>query len=140
MHRKKLKIAKLKPTGKIGRISRNDVDLEPNEEETIKLLAELGFGIDCLKKNHIPKSHSADIVMLGTIWEMKSPESINRKTLKKRIHKASLQSTHIIFDLRRLPSDTDSIEEIIIEKFKEKSTLRRLVIIRPTGEALDFQK
>ena len=71
---------------------------------------------------------------------MKSPESINRKTLKKRIHKASLQSTHIICDLRRLPSDTDSIEEIIIEKFKEKSTLRRLVIIRPTGEALDFQK
>lgn len=130
----------LKPTKKIGKISRNNVGLETNEEETIKFLAKLGFNIECLKKNHIPKSHSADIVMLGAIWEMKSPESINKKTLKKRIHKASLQSTHIIFDLRRIVKDSDKVERDIVEKFKNKSTLRRLIIIRKTGETLDIQK
>lgn len=130
----------LKPTKKIGKISRNDVGLETNAEETIKFLAKFGFNIERLKKNHIPKSHSADIVMLGTIWEMKGPESINKKTLKKRIHKASLQSTHIIFDLRRIVKDSDRVERDIVEKFKDKSTLRRLIIIRKTGEALDIQK
>ncbi len=78
--------------------------------------------------------------MLGAIWEMKSPESINKKTLKKRIHKASLQSTHIIFDLRRIVKDSDKVERDIVEKFKNKSTLRRLIIIRKTGETLDIQK
>lgn len=53
MHRKRLKISELKSSKRVGRISKNDVDLEPNEEDTIKFLARLGFSIECLKKNHI---------------------------------------------------------------------------------------
>lgn len=143
MEKKKLKIHQLERVSKdkIGRISTNGVDLEVHEYSTILLLAEYGFDIECIKKNHTPKTRNADILMLGTIWEMKSPESSNPKTLKKRIHTALLQSSHIIFDLRRIKSEHQiSVEKELLKRFQDKSAFRRIVLIRNKDEILDIIK
>lgn len=142
MHQRSPIITELKPVPKekFGKISKNGIDLEPHEERTIYFLASLGFNVECLKKNHTPKTHSADIVILGTIWEMKAPESINRSTLKKRMHKASQQADKVIFDLRNIKTNYDSAEQIVLDLFYGNRILRRMILIKKTGIALDIKK
>lgn len=107
MHQRPPKIIELKPvpSEQFGKITKNGVKLEPHEESTIVFLSEHGLDVECLKKNHTPKSKNADIVIFGTIWEMKAPKSINKATLKKRMHKASKQADKVIFDLRNIETN-----------------------------------
>lgn len=142
MHQRSPKIIELEPVpkGKIGKISKNGIKLESHEEKTIIFLAEHGLDIECLKKNHTPKSKNADIVIFGTIWEMKAPESINKATLKKRMHKASQQADKVIFDLRNIKANYESAEKIVLELFLGNHTLRRMILIKNTGIALDITK
>ncbi len=140
MHQRQPKIAVLKPSNKEGHISKNGVSLEPHEDRTITFLANLGLDIECLKKNHTPKTHSADIVILGTIWEMKAPESINKATLKKRMHKASKQAEKVIFDLRNIKANYELAEKTVLELFYGNHALRRMILIKNTGVAIDIKK
>ena len=79
--------------------------------------------------------------MNGVLWEIKTPITSSQKTIKKRIHKASLQSNHIIFDLRHIkPNAAEQIQKDIIKRFTEKRTLRRMLLISNDGALIDFRK
>ena len=85
------------------------------------------------EKPHPQIKKNADIVIFGTIWEMKAPESINKATLKKRMHKASQQADKVIFDLRNIKANYESAEKIVLELFLGNHTLRRMILIKNTG-------
>ena len=142
MHQRSPKITELKPVPKekFGKISKNGVKLEPHEEKTIKFLSEHGFDIEYLKSSHTPKSNNADIVISGAIWEMKAPESINKATLKKRMHKASKQADKVIFDLRNIKTNYESAEKTILDLFMGNHILRHMILIKNTGIAIDITK
>ena len=142
MHQRPPRIIELKPVPreKLGKISQNGIKLEPHEEATITFLSEHGLDIECLKSSHTPKSNNADIVISGTIWEMKAPKSINKATLKKRMRKASKQADKVIFDLRNIKTDYESAEKIVLDLFMGNHILRRMILIKNTGIALDITK
>ncbi|MBR6505459.1 hypothetical protein IKT18_01275 [Candidatus Saccharibacteria bacterium] len=137
-----MKIIELKQVSKDrwGIYLKNDVRIEPHEERTAKFLIRFGFNIDVICPTNIPKVHNPDILMAGTIWEIKSPESPNKKTLKKRIHEASEQSSHIILDLRRVKGDSSRIETAVLERFKKNASLKRMILITKKGKVIDFLK
>ena len=140
---KKLKIRELKPApdGEVGYIRKNGAITEPHEDSTFVFLAQFGFDIECIIKNHTPKTHNADISMMGTIWEVKSPESSNKKTLKKRIHTASTQSSHVVFDLRRVRAQFyTEVEKEVIQRFRDKASFRHMLLITNDGRLLDILK
>ena len=136
-----MKVFELKKANKIGRLVLNGIYLEAHEMETVSLLRRYGFDIEMVRPNNTPKSDNPDMVMMGTIWEMKAPKSTNKKTLKKRVHKASLQSGYVVFDLRRIDGEMRSeVEREILKRFMDKSTLRRMLIVRSNDEVVDFRK
>lgn len=126
-----MKIVELKkvPNHKIGRIILNNIFLEPHEYRTILLLAEYGFDIEVLRPSGTPKSTNADVMMFGTIWEMKALFSYNRNTIKCRFKKASHQSDHIIVDLRNMKKDIMPAENFVKQLFKGSGTLKRMILI-----------
>ena len=125
---------------KIGRVDKNNVDIESHEDSTILYLAQFGFDIEVVKPTNAYKTNSADIIMMGAIWEIKSPISYNKATIKSDFRKASGQSDRIIFDLRRVRKYADDVEKQIITIFKGRGRVRRLMIIKSDGRVLDFYK
>ena len=137
-----MKIKKLQqvPHDKIGRVDKNNVKLEPHEESTILYLSQFGFDIELIRPSSTKKSNNPDILIMGTIWEIKGPESSNKTTIKNRFRKASKQSTKIVFDLRKVRKDVNKVEKQVFQLFKGDGKIRRMMIIEKDGTLLDITK
>ncbi|MBR5621200.1 hypothetical protein IKW75_01815 [Candidatus Saccharibacteria bacterium] len=116
------------------------VFLEPHEASTILHLTQFGFNIEVIKPTNANRAKSADIFMLGATWEIKSPTTSNLATIKADFRKARSQADRIIFDLRRTRKNVDSVEKQVITIFKERGSVRRLIIIKKNGKAIDYIK
>ena len=89
-----------------------------------------------ITKNH----YNADILMAGTLWETKAPESTNRNTIKEHFKKASKQANKVIFDLRQITPDDKPVEQYLMELFRKSGRVNRMIIIRKDGRAFDIFK
>lgn len=125
---------------KIGHINTNGVKSEPNEIATFRYLTLFGFNIELIKPTSTEKAKNADILIMGSIWEVKTPISSSRSTIKARFRKASKQSTRVIFDLRFVKDDSDKVQKQIVEMFNMGGQVRHLMIIEKDGKLLDFCK
>ena len=59
------------------------------------------------------KRKTADIVMLGIQWEMKSPIGASKSTIGNQFSIAKKQSRNIIIDTRRTAIEYEKIEKVI---------------------------
>ena len=125
---------------RIGCVNKNGVKSEPNEEATFSYLTLFGFNIELIKPTSTEKAKNADILIMGSIWEVKTPTSSSRSTIKARFRKASKQSTKVIFDLRFVNGDAEKVKQQIIEMFKGGGQVRRMMIIEKCGKMLDLYK
>lgn len=126
-----------------GKVNKTRNNLEPHESRTIGILANFGFSVETINPSNTPKSNNPDLLMLGTLWEMKAPISANENTIKKRFKKASKQANgRAIFDLTGITSENEKAEaiRIIINFFEEKSSMRRIIIIQNAHKILDISK
>jgi len=143
MEKKKVKMTKLEKVERerVGKPILNGIVLEPHEESTILLLTQYGFTVEALRPDNAPKSDNPDFLMLGTIWETKSPETANENTLKKRIHKASKQADHVVFDLRRVPmSSRNKAKNFLLKMFQNNRNIRRAIFIETDDLVVDMIK
>ncbi len=136
----KIRMLQQVPHNKIGRVDKNNVKLEPHEESTILYLSQFGFDIELIRPSSTKKSNNPDILIMGTIWEIKGPESSNETTIKNRFHKASKQSDRVIFDLRRVKKDVNKVEKQVFQLYKGNAKIRRMMIIEKDGTLLDITK
>lgn len=125
---------------KIGYINRNGVKSEPNEEATFRYLTLFGFNIELIKPTGTKKAKNPDVLIMGSIWEAKTPISSNRNTIKNRFREASKQATKVIFDLRFIKSNASGVEKQIIQMFESGGRVRRMMIITKDGKLLDLYK
>lgn len=127
-------------TSRVGYINKNGVKSEPSEEATFSYLTLFGFNIELIKPTSTEKAKNADILIMGSIWEVKTPTSSSRSTIKARFRKASKQATKVIFDLRFVKGDAEKVQKQIIEMFDQGGQVRHLMIIEKSGKLLDFCK
>lgn len=125
---------------KIGHINKNGVKSELSEEATFDYLTLFGFNIELIKPTSTEKAKNADMLIMGSIWEVKTPTSSSRSTIKARFRKASKQATRVIFDLRFIKGDAEKVQKQIIEMFDKGGQIRHLMIIEKGGKLLDFCK
>ena len=137
-----MKITEVYPSAecKIGRVKRNSVITEPREDSTILYLTQFGFDVEIIKPTNTKKVDNPDVLIMGTVWEIKGPKSSNEATIKNRFRKASKQATKIIFDLRGVKYGSDKVEKQIINLFSGNGRVRRMMIIRKDGTLLDIIK
>ena len=137
-----MKIIELHPVSKNKRgiFHKNGIRLEPHEEKTAKFLTLYGFNIEVIKPINTPRMNNPDILLAGTIWEMKAPIKYNENTLKIRIKKASKQAKRIVFDLRNMKKEYNEAQDYIIELFEGNRETRRMILITKHKKVLDFYK
>ncbi len=140
--KKKIKVKTLAKVtdNKIGFLRKNGVKSGPNEESTFNYLTLFGFNVELIRPSNTKKMRNPDIFIAGTIWEVKTPVSSNRNTIKKRFREASKQSARVVFDLRYIKSGADQAKKQIVEMFKDSGRVRSLMIVGKDGELLDFCK
>lgn len=123
-----------------GKLTQNKVHLKAHEYMTVKLLLENGFDVELIPPSEIKGLRMPDIVLNGKAWEMKSPESAGKYTLKNAIQSASHQSQNIIIDLRRYPSNEQSAIREIERHFNLSRRLKCMMIICKDDVILDYTK
>ena len=126
---------------KTGKIIPNGVYLQDHEYETILFLTEQGFDIELIPASLEEKTKSADILMNGLVWEMKSPHGSGKWVIKNIMQKASHQSENVIIDIRRLKQAPQEryINEVK-QRFESISRLKRLKIIGKRNYFLEVEK
>ena len=114
--------------------------MEPHEEKTAKFLTLYGFNVEAIKPMNTPKVHNADILMNGTIWEMKAPVKYNENTLKIRMKKASKQAKRIVFDFRNMNKGYEDAQKFVIKLFAGNHEMRCMIIVTKDKKILEFNK
>lgn len=128
------------PKNKIGHFNENGVKPEPGEEGTIKYLTLFGFDIEFIRPSSTKKAKNPDVLIMGTIWEIKTPTSSNENTIKMRFRDASKQAEKIIFDLRGVKKNPDKVERQIMDLFMGDGRVRHMMLIKKDGRLLDIVK
>ena len=126
----------------IGQIDVSELISPPEslEFETAKYFAALGKNVVFILPSHIPNQHSPDIKMDGVEWEIKCPVGKSKRTLENNMRKALKQSRNIIFDLRHLKlSEKSSINQLENE-YKNRTRIKKLLIIKKDGELIEFKR
>lgn len=125
---------------KIGRVKTNGMHKEAHEYETALYLALFGLEIEFIVETYTKGTHNADFLMLGTIWEAKSPNGSSKHSIERNFHAAGHQSSCLILDLRRFKLPADRSETEAIKQFKLSRNIRRMILITKDGRVLDFKK
>lgn len=109
-------------------VIRNGADPWPHEIKTAEALAKAGYFVVFTTKSNVQHRKSADVLMNGILYEMKSPTSSHLSVVEKNIKKAMSQSMHIVFDSKRMKNVKDhqvlhELEKQLIENRKIKTLL-----------------
>ena len=123
-----------KTTGKIEK--EIGAVIEPHEALAADVLALNGFDVKFLKPLNTYKTKTPDITMNGIDWEIKSPTSSEKNTIKNSIHKATKQSRNLIVDtIRTNLSDEVIIQQIEVSIAKHRS-IKKLIVITKTRKII----
>jgi len=71
---------------------------------------------------------SADILIRGVEWEIKSPTGGSKATIQNQFRRASKQAKNIILDTRRSKLDYETIEKRVLLEVKCSSFKKVLLI------------
>jgi len=83
------------------------------------------------------KVKTADFVIQGVLWELKSPTSTSRrKCVSRQLANALEQSNSIIFDGRRTKLKDVFLEDQLRAELKKKRSIRKLIFITKNQEII----
>ena len=117
---------------------------EPHEIDTAVVLAR---HFQCTVEFLIPVDDfmrkTADISMLGTDWELKSPTGASRATVGNQFRRSTKQARNIVIDTRRTPLEYNAIEKTVIFEMKNRPSMKkihRIILIDKNDKVVEIQK
>ena len=112
---------------------------EPHEEYTAEYFARRGYDVTFLKTSNIKGSHSPDFLLIGRIWETKSPITYSDSSFEDNFKKAEKQSGNVIFDLRRLNKKNESRYLKNLIKRSTSNKIKTLLVINREEKLLTIK-
>jgi len=82
---------------------------------------------------------TADLVMNGVIWELKTPTGGSRTTVSNQFKRASKQSSHVVFDARRIHLSEEEALHQIHREMKKRKAIKSVLFIGKDGGIIDVQ-
>ncbi len=123
-----------KTEGKI--IIPSGIVLWPHEMRVARILSNAGHKVEFIPKSH---TRTADILLNGVEFEIKSPEHFNPNTLEHMIRDALKQSANIIIDISRVKKiPSNQIQRFLIRQIYRNSRIKRMLMITKRGEIIDI--
>jgi len=86
------------------------------------------------------KRKTADVKMLGVIWEIKCPKGASKSTIGTQFSRASRQSKNIVLDTRRTKLEYERIEKKVILEVKQRIALNKVILINKSGKVIEMKK
>ncbi|WP_195495840.1 CdiA C-terminal domain-containing protein [Eggerthella lenta] len=126
---------------KIGKIIvPGDANVWPHEQRTAQSLARAGFDVEFVKKSDEPYATSADALIDGKLWEMKSPTASSVKAVERNLKRARWQSGNIVFDSRRMKGVPDAaIERELRKHASELGGVAHVLFVNRHGAVIDIK-
>ena len=84
------------------------------------------------------KIKTPDIVMNGTLWEIKSPTGSSRKSTVQSQFKGLRQSRNLIIDGRRTPLSDETMRQQIAREIAIHTRVGRILFITKTVDIFEF--
>lgn len=82
---------------------------------------------------------TADILLDGAAYEIKSPKSVNSNTLEHILKKALKQSSNIIIDTLRMKNALDdNTRRFLINQVRIRKQIKKLIMISKQGQIIDI--
>lgn len=125
---------------KRGKLISNGVRQEDLEKKSTKFLVDYGFTVELIVPSSTAQNKNPDLLLEGKIWELKTPITGSKKTLRRRLKQADKQSENIIIDLRFAKISGEIAINIIKHEASLLNGVRRLIIIGKNEEVLRLEK
>lgn len=116
------------------------INVWPHELKTAEALASAGYTVEFIRRSEERYATSADCVINGTVWEMKSPTSGAKRRIQRTLRDALVQSRCVIFDSRRMKGLPDkAIERELRKRTPELKSLKHLIFVGRGGIVIDIK-
>lgn len=128
---------KHKPEGSI--IIPANVSPWEHELKTAQALAQYGYTVEFVLVSSRHKAKSADVIIDGVLYEIKSPIANKLSAVERNLKRAYHQSTSIIFDSRRMKYLPDkSIQQELIKQFRLTKNIKHILFVNRRHEVIDI--
>lgn len=124
---------------KIGKIIKiGGVNTWGHEDFIANALARIGYTVKFVPAHN--SFRSADAYIENTLFEFKSPDSDNIKSVINNLEKAlKHQSKNIVITSLRMKKVQDrSIRSYLVTKFRERKGIKRLIFVDKQGNVIDI--
>lgn len=106
----------------------------PQEMRVAEILAMAGHNVRFLEESNL---HTADILLDGVEFEIKSPKSANANSLEHLLKKALRQSPNIIIDTSRMNNFNNvNTKKFLISQMKKRKQIKKLIMITKRGQVV----
>ncbi len=110
----------------------------PHELRVAQILARAGFVVEFLLDTKNIKT--ADVLVNGIPFEIKSPFTNKPDKLERVIKRALKQSCNIVFDTSRIKNMSDArLHQFLAFKAKHQPQINRLLLITKAGKIVDIK-
>lgn len=107
----------------------------PHEQRVAKILALAGHAVEFIPESNIK---TADILLDGVEFEIKSPKSANANSLEHILKKAVKQSCNIIIDTSRMKNiRDDNTRRFLVNQARLRKQIKKLIMITKQGQIID---
>lgn len=108
----------------------------PHELRVAKILALAGYSVEFIPETN---TKTADILLDGIEFEIKSPKSANANSLEHILKKAVKQSCNIIIDTSRMKNvRDDNTRRFLINQVRIRRQINNLIMITKQGQIIDI--
>ena len=116
------------------------VSVWPHELKTAEALAAAGYSVEFIRRSEEKRAKSADVLINGGAWEMKSPTADNLHAIDRNLRRALHQSDCIIVDSCRMKKVPDYAVERELRKLAgELKSLKRLKFVNRKRAVIDIK-
>jgi len=113
---------------------------EPHEIDAAQILAQyFRCDVEFLVPVDDYLRKSADILIQGVAWEIKSPTGGSKATIQNQFRRASKQAKNIILDTRRSKLDYETIEKRVMLEVK-RSSFKKVLLINKFEKVIVIRK
>ena len=112
---------------------------EPHEVSAAAILANY-FKSDAIFLRRVVNAKSADILIGGTVFEIKSPIGKGKRNIQHTLMAALRQSKCIVFDARRSKLHMARITSELQRQYKLTASMERLLLIKKDRTVIEFSR
>jgi len=86
------------------------------------------------------KRKTADIRMLGVMWELKCPTGSSQSTIQNQFRRAKKQAKNIVIDVRRTKLSYEIIEKRVRFEIKNNPRMKKVILINKLNKIVEISK